>query len=171
MSAATDQAATLDWGAGYDELEAGQSFVSRGRTITEADVVGFAALTGDWHPQHSDAVWAAESAFGERIAHGMLVISFAVGLVPLDPRRVVALRRLGDVVFKRPVRLGDTLRVSGRVTELSPVSGEAGLVTLGWSINNQDGQLVCRARVEVLWSRDARPSGDADAAESARVAS
>ena len=167
----TGQAATLDWAAAYDELRAGQSFVSRGRTITEADVVGFAALTGDWHPQHSDAVWAAESAFGERIAHGMLVISYAVGLVPLDPRRVVALRRLGDVVFKRPVRLGETLRVSGRVAELSPVSDEAGLVTLAWSIHNQDAQLVCRARVEVLWSRDARPAGDGDSADSAAVAS
>ena len=171
MSAATDQAATLDWGAAYDELKTGQAFVSRGRTITEADVVGFAALTGDWHPQHSDAVWAARSAFGERIAHGMLVISFAVGLVPLDPRRVVALRRLGDVVFKRPVRLGDTLKVSGRIAELSPVSDEAGLVTLGWSIHNQDAQLVCRARVEVLWSRDRRPEGDGNAAERAAVAS
>jgi acyl dehydratase len=171
MTPATERAAALDWAAAYDDLRAGQSFVSRGRTITEADVVGFAALTGDWHPQHSDAVWAAQSAFGERIAHGMLVISFAVGLVPLDPRRVVALRRLGDVVFKRPVRLGDTLKVSGRIAELSPVSDEAGLVTLGWSIHNQDAQLVCRARVEVLWSRDARPEGDADAADHAAVAS
>ena len=171
MSPATADAAPLDWAAAYDDLRPGQAFVSRGRTITEADVVGFAALTGDWHPQHSDAVWAAESAFGERIAHGMLVISFAVGLVPLDPRRVVALRRLGDVVFKRPVRLGDTLRVSGRIAELAPVGDEAGLVTLGWSIHNQESQLVCRARVEVLWSRDARPTGDADAAGSAAVAS
>ena len=46
--------------------------VSRGRTITEADVVQFAALTGDLHPQHTDAAWAAESRFGERVAHGML---------------------------------------------------------------------------------------------------
>ncbi len=171
MTPGTSQGESLDWAASYDELRPGQSFVSRGRTITEADVVGFAALTGDWHPQHSDAVWAAESAFGERIAHGMLVISFAVGLVPLDPRRVVALRRLGDVVFKRPVRLGDTLRVSGRIAELSPVSDEAGLVTLGWSIHNQDDQLVCRARVEVLWSRDIRPGGQADSADRAAVAS
>jgi len=159
MTAAVKQGETLDWAAGYDDLRAGQSFVSRGRTITEADVVGFAALTGDWHPQHSDAVWAGQSAFGERIAHGMLVISFAVGLVPLDPDRVVALRRLGDVVFKRPVRLGDTLKVSGKVAELAPVSEQAGLVTLSWSIHNQDAQLVCRARVEVLWSRDADGAG------------
>ncbi len=171
MSATTGEAASLDWAAAYDDLRPGQAFVSRGRTITEADVVGFAALTGDWHPQHSDAVWAADSAFGERIAHGMLVISFAVGLVPLDPRRLVALRRLGDVVFKRPVRLGDTLRVSGKIAELSPVSDEAGLVTLSWSIHNQDSQLVCRARVEALWSRDRPAGGDDEAADPAAVTS
>jgi len=167
-----DSEAALDWAAPYDALRAGQTFVSRGRTITEADVVGFAALTGDWHPQHSDAVWAGESAFGERIAHGMLVISFAVGLVPLDPHRVVALRRLGDVVFKRPVRLGDTLKVSGKVADLSPVSEQAGLVTFAWSIQNQDGQLVCRARVEVLWSRDSgEAAGAAEASDLATVTS
>ncbi len=171
MSATTGGAAPLDWAAAYDDLRPGQAFVSRGRTITEADVVGFAALTGDWHPQHSDAVWAADSAFGERIAHGMLVISFAVGLVPLDPRRLVALRRLGDVVFKRPVRLGDTLRVSGRIAALSPGSDEAGLVTLGWSIHNQDSQLVCRARVEALWSRDRAAGADDETAHPSAVAS
>ncbi len=169
MSASSEPGVSLDWAAPYDALRAGETFVSRGRTITEADVVGFAALTGDWHPQHSDSVWAGQSAFGERIAHGMLVISFAVGLVPLDPDRVVALRRLGDVVFKRPVKLGDTIRVSGKVAELSPVSAEAGLVTFGWSIQNQDGQLVCRARVEVLWSREA--STDASTPAAADLAS
>src|ERR671938_598898 len=87
----------------FEALEPGASFTTRGRTITEADVVSFAALTGDWHPQHTDEVWAAASPFGERIAHGMLLISCAIGLVPLDPERAVALRRLSEVVFKRPV--------------------------------------------------------------------
>ena len=95
---------SLNWSCPFEELEAGQAFATRGRTVTEADVVGFAALTGDWHPQHTDAVWAAESAFGERIAHGLFVLSLAGGLVPFDPERVVALRRVGDVVFKRPVQ-------------------------------------------------------------------
>jgi 3-hydroxybutyryl-CoA dehydratase len=126
------------------------SFTSRGRTITEADVVAFAALTGDWHPQHSDAVWAAESAFGERIAHGMLVVSFAVGLVDFDPQRVIALRRVRDVVFKRPVRLGDTIHVEGSESERRAVDDDNALVTWSWRIVNQDGELVCRALVEAL---------------------
>jgi 3-hydroxybutyryl-CoA dehydratase len=137
--------------APFEALTSGQPFSTRGRTVTEADVVGFAALTGDWHPQHSDAEWAAHGPFGERIAHGMLVMSLAVGLVPLDPDRVIALRRLSDVVFKRPVRFSDTVRVDGRITDLKPASDEAGLVTLAWSVLNQHGQAVCRAHVEVLW--------------------
>ena len=145
----------MNWNAPFEALKAGDAFVTRGRTVTEADVVGFAALTGDWHPQHADAQWAAESPFGERIAHGMLVISLAAGLVPFDPDRVLALRRVSDATFKRPVHFGDTLRVQGRVTDVAPVSDDAGLVTLAWSVVNQDERAVCRAKVEVLWKRDA----------------
>jgi 3-hydroxybutyryl-CoA dehydratase len=86
----------------FDGLKPGQRFTTRARTITESDVVAFATLTGDLHPQHVDADWAAASRFGERVAHGMLVLSYAVGLVPLDPDRVVALRRVREAVFKRP---------------------------------------------------------------------
>jgi 3-hydroxybutyryl-CoA dehydratase len=143
----------------FDQLEPGQTFSTRGRTITEADVVGFATLTGDLHPQHVDAAWAAESPFGRRIAHGMLVMSYAIGLVPLDPERVVALRRVRDVVFKRPVALGDTIHVEGSVEELTALDDETGLVACVWQIKNQRGRLVVRARVEVLWRR-----GGADAA-------
>jgi 3-hydroxybutyryl-CoA dehydratase len=142
----------MNWSAPFEALEVGQEFTSRGRTVTEADVVAFASLTGDWHPQHSDAEWAAASSFGERIAHGMLVVSLAAGLVPFDPDRVVALRRVSDATFKRPVRFGDTIRVEGRIAELSD---EAGLVTFAWNVVNQDGRTVCRARVDVLWKRDA----------------
>jgi acyl dehydratase len=125
-------------------------FKSRGRTVTEADVVAFSALTGDWHPQHSDAVWAAESAFGERIAHGMLIVSFAVGLVAFDPERVIALRRIRDVVFKRPVRLGDTIHVEGSEAERREVDEETALVTWNWRIVNQHDELVCRVMIEAL---------------------
>ena len=86
----------------FDELEPGTRFRTRGRTITEADITTFSGLTGDWHPQHADAEWARNSAFGERIAHGLLVLSCAAGLVPFDHERVVALRRVRDATFKRP---------------------------------------------------------------------
>jgi acyl dehydratase len=138
----------------FERLSDGDRFSSRGRTVTEGDVHAFAAQTGDLHPQHCDADWAARSPFGERIAHGMLVLSYAVGLVGFDPERVMALRRISDAVFKRPVKLGDSIHVEGSVLELKPVSDEAGLVTIGLRILNQDGQTVARAKVEALWRRE-----------------
>jgi 3-hydroxybutyryl-CoA dehydratase len=144
----------------------GDRFTTPGRTVTESDVVGFASLTGDWHPQHADAVWAAASPFGERIAHGMLVLSFSVGLVPLDPERVVALRRVRDATFKRPVRLGDTIHVEGRVDDVKPIDDATAVVALAWSVVNQDGKTVTRAVVEVVWrTADGAASNGAAAEE------
>ncbi|HLM87092.1 MAG TPA: MaoC/PaaZ C-terminal domain-containing protein, partial [Solirubrobacteraceae bacterium] len=144
------------WSDPFDSLAVGQRFHSGARTVHDTDVIVFSALTGDWHPQHCDPEWAARSPFGERIAHGMLVLSLAVGLVPLDPERVLALRRVGDVVFKRPVRLGDSVSVAGEVTALRPIDASspegdaAGLVDFGWQIKNQDDALIARASVQVL---------------------
>jgi acyl dehydratase len=138
----------------YDELELGERFVTRGRTITESDVVMFAALSGDQHPQHTDAAWSARSRFGERIAHGLLVLSYAVGLMPFEPERVVALRRVADAAFKRPVRIGDTINVEGQVTDKTELDPEHGLVGCRWRILNGAGALVARAHVEVVWRRD-----------------
>jgi 3-hydroxybutyryl-CoA dehydratase len=153
-----------------DSLEPGASFTTRGRTITETDVVSFAALTGDWHAQHADAEWAQRSPFGERIAHGMLVLSYAVGLVPLDPERVVALRRVREATFKRPVKLGDTISVRGRVGELRPLDDALGLLECTWTIVNQDERTVARMVVEVLWRREDAPAGEGEEAPAAPLA-
>ena len=132
--------------------------VSRGRTITEADVVAFSGLTGDHHPQHTDAVWAGAGPFGGIVAHGMLVLSYALGLVALDPERIVALRRFEDVVFKRPVRIGYTIRVEAKLAR--PDEGR-GLEGWEWRILNQNDELVIRAKVEAV----VRGEDDPDAAE------
>ena len=102
---------TTTFSKDFDVLAAGERFTTLGRTIGEADISGFATLTGDRHPQHTDAEWAAGSRFGERIAHGLLVLSYAAGLMPFDPERIVALRRVGDSVFKQPVKICDTMHV------------------------------------------------------------
>ena len=154
-SPATD-AGSLDWSAYFDDLQTGMRFTTPLRVVDERDVQLFAALTGDHHPQHTDAAWAARSPFGERIAHGLLVVSLATGLVPFDPDRVVALRRLTDCVFKRPLRLGAALRVDGAIAGLRPLSGPAGVVELRWQVRDDEGQLCCRATVEVLWARHER---------------
>jgi 3-hydroxybutyryl-CoA dehydratase len=94
----------------------------------------------------------------------MLVVSLAAGLVPFDPGRVVALRSVSQATFKRPVRFGDTLHVEGRIADLTPGSEDAGLVTFGWSVVNQDDRCVCRARVDVLWRRDEMAEVEIDTA-------
>ncbi len=135
----------------FDELEVGERFATEARTITEADIMAFATLTGDSHPQHTDADWAETSRFGERIAHGMLVLSCAAGLVPFDPDRVVALRKVGDAVFKAPVKIGDSVHVEGEVTKTRELDDEHGLVECRWKVLNQHGKMVLRVSVEVVW--------------------
>jgi 3-hydroxybutyryl-CoA dehydratase len=150
----------------FDRLETGATTVSRGRTITEADLVSFSALTGDWHPQHADAEWAAEGPFGERIAHGMLVLSYALGLLEIDPDRVVALRGIRKVVFKRPVAIGSTIRVEAEVVGLKELDPGHGLVELALRVRDGEGRLAARAVLEALWRRAAAaPSPPANGAE------
>ncbi len=137
----------------FDSLAVGDRFTTGSRTVGEADIAAFATLTGDTHPQHVDESWAAGSRFGERIAHGLLVLSFASGLMPFDPERIVALRRVGDAVFKAPVRIGDRVHVEGQLAGLREIDDANGLVDCRWRVLNQDGKLVVRASVELVWRR------------------
>lgn len=134
--------------------EVGESLRGGTRTITESDLVGFAAQTGDWHPQHVDADWAARGQFGGRVAHGMAILSYSVGLINFDPDRVVALRSLDSVRFKRPVRIGETISVEATVREVRAVDPPLALVGFGWTIRNQSGAAAIKARVDVLWRGD-----------------
>ena len=142
------------WHATFEELSTGIPFRTSARRVTEADVTAFAALTGDRHPQHLDPAFATVSPAGERVAHALLVLSLSTGLVPWDPRRVMALHRVADALFERPVVFGDELHVEGTLAGLAPASEDAGLVSFDWSVVKQDGAVACRARVEVLWHRD-----------------
>ncbi|HEX6583231.1 MAG TPA: MaoC/PaaZ C-terminal domain-containing protein [Thermoleophilaceae bacterium] len=135
----------------FGELAVGDRFATPGRTVAERDILDFAALTGDRHPQHTDPDWAAGSHFGEQIAHGLLVLSFAVGLLPLDPDRVVALRRVGDAVFKQPVKIGDTVHVEGEIVRTWEVDAEHGLVEARLRIVNDRGRLAVRTDIELVW--------------------
>jgi 3-hydroxybutyryl-CoA dehydratase len=142
----------------FDGLEVGARFRSPGRTITETDLVSFAALTGDHHPLHTDVEWAAESEFNGRIAHGMLLLSYCVGLVPLDPDHVLALRGFERVVFKRPVRIGDTIHVEGQLESKKELDDATGLVVFAWKIVNQRSEVVTLAKVRVVWRRQPQPA-------------
>ena len=135
-------------------------FTSRGRTVTEADVVAFAALTGDWHPQHADADWAAHSPFGERIAHGMLVLSYAIGLLPIDDERVVALRGIRQVVFKRPAPIGTTIHARVELSDTKPLDDGHGLVSMRVDVRDGDERLLARGTIDALWRRGSNPAAN-----------
>lgn len=144
------------------EWRVGETLTTRGRTITESDIVSFAGLTGDWHPQHTDAPWAATSLFKQRIAHGLLVVSSAVGLMPLDPERVIAVRR-ADAVFKRPVQIGDTVHVEQKVLDHEWLDGQFWNMRCLWKIVNQHGRVVTKVTVDLLWRGESQED-DADSA-------
>jgi 3-hydroxybutyryl-CoA dehydratase len=140
----------------FDRLEVGGRFRSAGRTISEADLVSFAALSGDRHPLHTDAEWAASSEFNGRIAHGTMLLAYCVGLVPFDPARVLALRGFERVAFKRPVRIGDTIRVEGELESKRELDDATGLAVFAWRILNQRSDTVATARAKVVWRRQPR---------------
>jgi acyl dehydratase len=145
---------TAQKGLYFEEYEVGQSITSQGRTVTEADVVAFAALSGDWNPMHTDAEFAAEHPFGQRVAHGMLVLSIASGLavrLGFLEETVLAFREIGEWKFSLPVYFGDTVRVRATVNQTKPMPRlGGGLVTLKVQILNQDDKVVQRGTWGVL---------------------
>ena len=136
------------------ELRVGDRFSCAARTVSERDIRLFADLTGDRHPQHLDPEWAKNSIFGERVAHGLLVLALSFGLVELDPERVIALRRLRDVVFKRPARIGEEVRAEASVVAIRPVREGVALVELAWDVIGHDDRRLLLGRIEVLWRLD-----------------
>jgi 3-hydroxybutyryl-CoA dehydratase len=142
------------WHATFEELSVGLPFKTPARRVTEEDVRSFATLTGDRHPLYLDPAFAKVSRFGERVAPSFLVVSIAVGLVPWDPRRVVALHRVAEATFPAPVHHGDEISVRGVVSALAPADEDSGLVTLEWNVLTRGDEVACHALVEVLWQRD-----------------
>jgi acyl dehydratase len=103
----------------FEDFEIGQRMVTRGRTITESDLVQFAGLTGDYNPMHTDAHYAQDSLAGQRVAHGMLALSYAVGQayqLGFMERTVLTFRGV-EMKFSLPVFIGDTLHVEITVKE------------------------------------------------------
>ena len=141
----------------FEEFEVGQRWVSRGRTVTEADIVNFAGLSADFFPLHIDEEYAARSRFGRRVAHGLLVLSMATGMVPADPEKVQALYGLDHVRFLRPVFIGDTIHIEMEVAETRPREDGSGVVSFRQTMINQQGDPVMANIYHLLMRR--RPEG------------
>lgn len=137
----------------YEEFEIGQTMTTRGRTITEADLVQFAALTGDYNPMHTDAEYAKNSFAGQRVAHGMLSLSYAIGQayqLGILEGTILAFRSV-EVKFSLPVFIGDTTRAQIVVKEKKEAARlGGGTVTLELKVLNQDDKAVLRGELVVL---------------------
>ncbi len=137
----------------FEEFKLGDGVTSSGRTITEADIVAFAALSGDWNAMHVDAEYAAKGMFGERVAHGLLGLSVASGLAVntgFIEGTVLAFRAL-DWKFNAPIKIGDTVHVHAQIAGLKAVPRlGGGMVTMDIEVINQRGEAVQRGTWTML---------------------
>ena len=143
----------------YEDLSVGLAFRSPGRTITDADLVGFSGLTGDFSELHTSDVYAKASQFGRRVAHGMLGLAYAHGLMwaRTGELRETAIAFLGidDWRFVGPIFVGDTIFVNYRIAELrdSRSRPQQAIATFDVELVNQDGTVVQRGQKALLVSK------------------
>lgn len=129
----------------FADFPVGTSVVTRARTITEADLVSFSGLTWDFYPLHTDEEYSRARRFHTRIAHGALVYSYSMGIMPIDffGDAVVAFTGIDSLRHRAPVGIGDTIHVEARVTEARPASqGDSGVVRIHYVTKNQRDEVV-----------------------------
>lgn len=140
----------------FDDIRLGEEYVSPGRTVTEADIVIFAGLSGDYNVLHTDAEYMKTSIFGERIAHGLLGLSISSGLgtrAVVRPFATIAFLGL-RWRFKGPIKIGDTIKVRMRVSDKKETSKpDRGIVTIQRSVLNQRGEVVQEGDTELMIER------------------
>ncbi|ROQ38260.1 acyl dehydratase [Frondihabitans sp. PhB188] len=143
-----------------EDLEAGQTFVTPGRTITEADVVSFASWTNDNNQVHTDAEFAKSTRYGRRVVHGLLGTSLCLGLIArtgVFEGSAVALLGIDGWSFSAPIFIGDTVTCTVEIlsTRLTS-SGTTGIVERAVSLRNQRGEVVQSGRMDLMvLTRDA----------------
>jgi 3-hydroxybutyryl-CoA dehydratase len=139
----------------FEEFEPGQRLVTAGRTITEGDIVTFAGLSGDFNQIHTDAEYSKSSLAGQRIAHGLLVLSITSGLVVqtgIMEGTVIVFREINEWKFIKPVYIGDTIHVEVEIKELRPMSRlGGGLVEIDLDVQNQRGDRVMKGTWSALF--------------------
>jgi hypothetical protein len=125
-----------------DSLVVGQRFTTPARMITQADVVSV-------QPRGHEAM----DGRSRDVAPAELVLSYAIGLVPLVDGRIVAVRRHGDLTFERAAYVGDAIHVEGTIDGVSAVDDETDLLRMAWDVVNQCGEQVSRIKVDAFWRR------------------
>lgn len=143
-------------GLTFDQFDLGANYRSQGRTVTEADVVTFAGLSGDFNPLHTDAEFGKNTPFGERIAHGMLIVAMATGManwMGIFEGTTIAL--MEQVIrYKSIARFGDTIHLEMEVLEKKPTSKpDRGIVRFAARVLNQRDELVVDGEWTLLMRR------------------
>jgi acyl dehydratase len=140
----------------YEDFEIGEEAMTAGRTITEADIVMFAGITGDWNEIHTNKELAERGPFKQRIAHGALIFSIATGLsVRLGQTgdTVIAFYGLDRLRFVKPTFIGDTIRVRQKVEAKDERDEHSGIVTMLNEVINQREEVVVSYTAKVLLRR------------------
>jgi len=141
----------------FEDLQVGNTFESPTRTITEADLVNFAGLSGDFNPLHTDEEFAKTTEYGHRIAHGALVLSIVTGLrqrMGLFDRTIIGLLEIRSWRFLKPVYIGDTLHAVTVINELRGSSkSDRGLMIQGIKVLNQHAEMVQEGEFVILIRR------------------
>ena len=144
----------------FDELRIGERLLTARRSVTEADLVNFGCLSGDHFYAHMDKIAAAESLFGERVAHGYFVVSAAAGLfVEAAPGPVIANYGMDNLRFVEPVKIGDTIQVELTCKQKTPkalrdpTQKPHGVVVWDIKVKNQRNELVATYDILTLVER------------------
>ncbi len=154
----------------FEDLRVGDRHASRARTVTEADVINFAGVSGDFDSLHVDREFAAQTPFGQTIAHGLLGLSWVTGMATYcPPVRTEIFLGIREWNFLKPIFIGDTLHLVNEVAELQEKGRRRGKVLWRRQLVNQRGEVVQEGFFEtyVAKSREAPrgPHFDADAAK------
>ncbi|MBN2243937.1 MAG: MaoC family dehydratase N-terminal domain-containing protein [Acidobacteria bacterium] len=143
-------------GRTFDDFTIDEEIAGGARTVTEADVVHFACLSGDFQPEHTNAAYARKGPFGERVAHGLLVLSMATGLLNqtgiFEGTSIAILETTAR--FMKAVKFGDTIRAVQKITAKKETSKpDRGVLSTRITVLNQNQETVLEAELAVLLYR------------------
>jgi acyl dehydratase len=129
----------------FDDSSIDHVLTSRGRTVTETDIVNFAGISGDFVALHMDEEFARAGPHKRRIAHGALIFSISTGMMVqtlTHPEAIVAYRGIDQLRFLAPVFIGDTIHLTKKVIDRHSKDGVRGVITFESKVINQEGKLV-----------------------------